>query len=158
MIAYLLAASILCQSQPEVDRHDPTRHGRTEVYQGKLLDLTLDKAAEKIGITLTSEDKKCLGVIVWRESSGSIHAASRSSTSKGLFGLLSRTYKGVGVTYSKDPVRQCEAGLRYILNRYKTPQRALAFHDATRKKDSSLAPTDLQKQAKFWISKGYVGY
>jgi hypothetical protein len=159
LIAYLLAAVLLVQGPQTVkNRHDSSRSGRTEVYQGKLLDVTLDKAAKKIGVTLSTDDKKCLQIIVRRESGGSIHASSRSSSSKGLFGLLSKTHERVGVRFSKDPVRQCEAGLRYVLNRYQTPQRALAFWNATLKKDSSLAPKDLRKQASVWIQRGYKGY
>lgn len=159
MIVTLIAATLLMQTPtPTINRHDSSRKSRSIVYQGKVLDETLDKAAKKIGIKLTPVDKKYLAIIVWRESTGSPHAASRSSTSKGLFGLLSSTHRSYGVTYSRDPVRQCEAGLRYVFTRYKTPARAVAFYNATRKKDSSLAPTDLRKKASFWISKGYKGY
>lgn len=66
-----------------------------------------------------------------RESSFNPNAKNPKSTAKGLFQFLDGTRKNYGgnkVDWS-DPYQQSLAGLKYIKDRYGTPEKALQFWD-----------------------------
>lgn len=66
---------------------------------------------------------RCLDALIQLESSWRLHAASKTSTARGLFQVL-----------HQDPHMSLEAqtriGLLYIRERHSSPCRALAFHHA----------------------------
>lgn len=69
--------------------------------------------------------------LVARESSFNSNAANPKSSAKGLFQFLDGTRKNYGgskVDWS-DPYQQAVAGLKYIKDRYGTPEDALAYWD-----------------------------
>lgn len=69
--------------------------------------------------------------LVARESSLDPTAANPSSSAKGLFQFLDGTranYGGNKVDWN-DPYQQSVAGVKYIMDRYGTPEKALAFWD-----------------------------
>jgi SLT domain-containing protein len=69
--------------------------------------------------------------LVARESSFNPDAKNAKSTASGLFQFLDGTRKDYGwsgVDWS-DPTHQSKAGLKYIKDRYGTPEKALQFWD-----------------------------
>lgn len=69
--------------------------------------------------------------LVARESSFNPNAANRKSSAKGLFQFLDGTrnnYGGNSVDWN-DPYQQAVAGLKYIKDRYGTPEKALEHWD-----------------------------
>lgn len=69
--------------------------------------------------------------LVARESSFNSGAANPNSSAKGLFQFLDSTrsnYGGSSVNWD-DPYQQALAGMKYIKDRYGTPERALEFWD-----------------------------
>ncbi|WP_199926390.1 transglycosylase SLT domain-containing protein [Brevibacillus brevis] len=64
-----------------------------------------------------------------RESSWDPSAANPKSSARGLWQFLSATRKNYGIKENADPLTQTKAALRYIGDRYGTPQNALKFHD-----------------------------
>jgi hypothetical protein len=113
-------------------------------------------------------DNPSLSALSWYESNRDPTNKNPTSTAYGLFQCLTSTYKDMGLNlsdvlvYSKSDVsaieNQCIAGIRYIADTYKTPERALAFQRATVKKDSTNLPQDLINKYKMWISRNYSGY
>lgn len=66
-----------------------------------------------------------------RESSFNPQAANPKSTAKGLFQFLDGTrkdYGGSSVNWN-DPLQQTVAGIKYVVDRYGTPEKALEFWD-----------------------------
>lgn len=69
--------------------------------------------------------------LVARESSFNSNAKNKKSSAQGLFQFLDMTRKNYGgskVDWS-DPTQQALAGLKYIKDRYGTPEKALAYWD-----------------------------
>lgn len=69
--------------------------------------------------------------LVARESSFNPNAKNPASSARGLFQFLDgtrRDYGGNSVDWS-DPYQQSVAGLKYIKDRYGTPEKALQFWD-----------------------------
>ncbi|WP_058301689.1 aggregation-promoting factor C-terminal-like domain-containing protein [Gorillibacterium timonense] len=69
--------------------------------------------------------------LVARESSFNASAKNPKSSARGLFQFLDstrQTYGGSTVNWN-DPYQQTLAGLRYIKDRYGTPEKALQFWD-----------------------------
>lgn len=68
--------------------------------------------------------------IVARESSFNSSAANPNSSAKGWFQFLQSTRNDYGnsSTNWNDPMTQALAGVKYIKDRYSTPDKALAFH------------------------------
>lgn len=69
--------------------------------------------------------------LVARESSFNPNAKNPKSTAAGLFQFLDGTRKNYGgskVDWS-DPMQQALAGIKYVNDRYGTPEKALAFWD-----------------------------
>ncbi|MDQ3493183.1 MAG: transglycosylase SLT domain-containing protein [Chloroflexota bacterium] len=71
-----------------------------------------------------------LSRLIQKESSFNPTAQNPTSTAYGLFQFLNSTWAGTGFKKSSDPAIQTAAGLRYIADRYGTPSKALAFHNA----------------------------
>lgn len=67
--------------------------------------------------------------LIQKESSWNPTAQNPTSTAYGLFQFLNGTWAGTGFSKTSDPVRQTQAGLTYIKNRYGTPTEALRFHN-----------------------------
>lgn len=65
-----------------------------------------------------------------KESGWDNGAQNPTSTAYGIGQFLDSTWKGVGGTKTSDPRLQVEYMARYIKNRYGSPSRALAFHNA----------------------------
>jgi hypothetical protein len=61
------------------------------------------------------------------ESSFRPRAQNPSSSAYGLFQFLNSTWAGVGGHKTSDPYLQCVYGLRYVKNRYRSPDGAWAF-------------------------------
>lgn len=119
------------------------------------------EAAKRAGVPESWASNPALLMLCFKESSFRPEAKNKASTAFGLFQLLKQTWEALmpGVEYgSLDPVQQAEAGMKYILKRYKTPERALAFWNATMARDAKQAPADLQGKAQQWVDRGYVGY
>jgi SLT domain-containing protein len=69
--------------------------------------------------------------LVARESSFNANAKNPKSSAAGLFQFLDSTRKNYGgnkVDWS-DPYQQAVAGIKYVKDRYGTPEKALAFWD-----------------------------
>lgn len=69
--------------------------------------------------------------LVARESSFNPNAKNPKSSAAGLFQFLDSTRKNYGgnkVDWS-DPYQQTMAGIKYVKDRYGTPEKALAFWD-----------------------------
>ncbi|MEO6866456.1 MAG: transglycosylase SLT domain-containing protein, partial [Gaiellales bacterium] len=67
-----------------------------------------------------------------RESGYRPNAKNPSSTAYGLFQFLNSTWKGTGVSKTSDPVQQTVAGMRYIKQRYGSPDAAMSFWNRNR--------------------------
>jgi len=65
--------------------------------------------------------------IIWKESRNQVNSANKHSTAYGLGQLLKSTRKRYG-DY-KDASGQVKATIRYIIDRYGKPSRALIFHE-----------------------------
>lgn len=65
--------------------------------------------------------------IINKESGGNPTAQNKTSSAYGLMQFLDKTWKNYGGKTS-DPVKQVVAGIKYIKDRYSTPQVAVAFH------------------------------
>lgn len=75
--------------------------------------------------------QKPLEELVARESSFNPNAANPKSSARGYFQFLDMTRKNYGgskVNWS-DPHQQTVAGIKYVIDRYGTPEKALAFWD-----------------------------
>lgn len=90
---------------------------------------TISKALKSLG-----KDESWLEPLtelVARESSFNPNAANPKSSAKGYFQFLDSTrnsYGGSKVDWS-DPYNQTLAGIQYVIDRYGTPEKALAFWD-----------------------------
>lgn len=89
---------------------------------------TLAAAARANGLPESWASSPALGELLRRESSFNPGAQNPTSTAYGLFQFLDKTWGTVGATKTADPYGQALAGLRYIQQRYGTPEAALAFH------------------------------
>lgn len=119
------------------------------------------RAAQKAGVPAEWATNPAMIELVKHESGFRPDAKNPNSTAFGLFQFLKSTWKSYlpEVPYgTKDPYWQAVGGFRYVKARYKTPERAWAFWQATVKKNPNLAPPDLRDHARYWISKGYAGY
>ena len=102
-------------------------------------------------------DNEALDALVFAESGRNTGAKNPGSTAFGLFQFLSGTWSNTDLQFSTDPVIQAAAGMRYVYDRYQTPERAAAFQKATTTKDVSGLPTDLKNRAIKWIAMGQGG-
>jgi len=93
---------------------------------------------------------------LWQGESGWDY--TRKNPHSGALGIPQAVGHTLPANYATSAQTQIVWGLNYIKNRYGDPLRALAFWNATVHKDPSLAPSDLQNEARIWISKGYAGY
>ncbi len=99
--------------------------------------------------------------LIKRESGWNPFAKNKSSGAFGLFQMLKLTWKRMlpEVEYgTPDVFWQAVGGFRYIRKAYGSPKRAWEFWKATVRKDPNLAPKNLRRKAKLWISKGFYGY
>lgn len=85
------------------------------------------KATARAGVPASWARSAALSTIVQRESGFRPTAQNPSSTAYGLFQFLNSTWKGTGVAKTSDPVMQTVAGMRYIQQRYGSPDAAMAF-------------------------------
>lgn len=118
-------------------------------------------AAAKAGVPSSWAQSPGLIQLVGHESSWKPTAKNPRSSAFGLFQFIRDTWNHIlpEVPYgTTDVTWQAVGGFRYIKARYGTPDRAWAFWQATVCKNASLAPAELQKLARFWISKGMAGY
>lgn len=91
----------------------------------------LSRAARAAGVPESWANSPALARLIQKESGGRVDAKNPNSTAFGMFQFLKGTWKEYlpEVPYgSKDAHWQAVGGLRYIQQRYGTPERALAFH------------------------------
>ena len=108
-------------------KYDPNvRH-----YDNRALNNVLYTAARLENYKFTPAEKKAALRIVQRESDGFVTMRCPTSTSRGLFGLLNRTRRDVGIVHNLCPVCQTRSGIRYIKQRKQYQgsfTRALRYH------------------------------
>jgi SLT domain-containing protein len=68
--------------------------------------------------------------LIAKESSWNPNAQNPTSTAFGLFQFLDSTWGSTGYKKSASPLIQAQAGFQYIGQRYGSPSKALAFHNA----------------------------
>lgn len=111
----------------------------------------------KAGLTPAEKD------LFTKESGLNPLAKNPNSTAFGIWqGLKANREKyGKQLGINPDTIdfnEQLQMGRAYITATYGTAERALAFWNATKQKNPSLAPVDLRGKVNTWISKNYVGY
>ncbi len=115
------------------------------------------QAAQDLGLSSSEAD------LFNKESGINPLAQNPTTTAFGLWqGLIAtRRDQGrkVGVDpNTRDPQQQLLMARNYIRENYRTADNALAFWNATKNKDASIAPPHLQAKARFWINENHVGY
>ena len=85
-------------------------------------------AYDVIRDTWGEEQWESFNTIVEKESSWVSTAQNPHSTAFGYMQFLNMTWSGVGCEKTIDPDTQIDCGVRYIQNRYSTPDDALSFH------------------------------
>lgn len=78
----------------------------------------------------TGAEWNALNGVVLLESGWCNKAQNPTSTAYGIGQFLDTTWAAVGATKSSDPATQITAMLRYIKERYGTPEKAYSFHIA----------------------------
>ena len=73
---------------------------------------------------------KCMNRLLQKESGGRPHAQNPTSTAFGMYQFLNSTWKMTGYKKSSNHVTQVKAGVVYIKKVYRTPCRAVAFHNS----------------------------
>lgn len=97
---------------------------RLEADSHSVKKLVEEKGKEVFG----EEEVPALIELIDRESDFNHTAQNPTSTAYGLFQFLDGTWSKYGEKTS-DPNKQIEYGLKYIKDRYKTPSKALAYHN-----------------------------
>lgn len=90
------------------------------------------KASQQLGVPTEWANSPALHQLVQHESGFKPTAQNPTSTAHGLFQFLNGTWKGTGIQKTEDPYLQTLAGLKYIKNRYKTPEKAWDFWQKNR--------------------------
>ena len=67
--------------------------------------------------------------LIKRESGYNPEAQNPTSTAYGIMQFLDSTWAGTGIEKTSDPIKQIEAGFIYIESRYKTPAKAIEWHN-----------------------------
>lgn len=83
-------------------------------------------AAEKV---FGKDQLPALDTIIMKESGFNPTAQNPHSTAYGLFQFLDSTRKNYGISRDASLQDQISAGLKYIADRYGSPEQALAFHN-----------------------------
>ena len=158
-----MAKAVLMQEVEEVspgmglafDAQQRARRGRGGPVrpEGDIQEFAKRLARKKFGAGHFKELDKLYG----SESGWDPTADNPTSTASGIPQFLEDTWEQYG-GYTKNPYKQVRKGLRYLEDRYQNPTRAWKFKKATMEGDASLAPQNLEDLARYWISKGYVGY
>lgn len=121
----------------------------------------LEDACRLAGVDKSWAHNKALLEIIQRESNFKTSAQNPTSSGFGIFQVLKKTWEELmpGVPHATQDFKlQAVGGMKYIKKKYHTPERALAFREATVTRDYRKAPKDLQERAKQWIAKNYIGY
>ncbi len=127
-------------------------HDFAEVFQ---------RAAAAAGVPVEWATSPALVQLVSHESAFNPAAYNPASGAFGLFQFLESTWREYmpGSAYrTEDPYLQACAGLRYIRDRYGSPEAAWGFWQATAYKDPSYAPVELRPTVEVWIRNGWAGY
>jgi len=66
--------------------------------------------------------------IIYRESNWNHLAQNSKSSAFGYAQFLNSTWETVGCVKTSDPYKQVDCAIKYVKERYKTPKKALAFH------------------------------
>jgi len=113
------------------------------------------------------EELSALENIAFEESGFVPHAKNpvKGNSAFGLFQFIRSTWEELmpAVPHGQadtpeDILNQIVAGYKYVAKRYRTPQRAWAFWQATKQKNAKLAPPDMQERAQRWIDKNRIGW
>lgn len=94
---------------------------------GSIEEMVKRMAARKYG--WKGDEWKALHELVSRESSWNPNADNPTSSAYGLFQFLDSTRANYGIGLNAGPKKQTRAGLKYILDRYGSPTKAIAHHD-----------------------------
>lgn len=109
--------SSLVRAAAPASAASPVAHANGDVRQ------MAQAAAAKRG--WTGAQWNALADLVQRESGWNPNAKNPTSTAAGLFQFLDSTRANYGISRTSPLQAQIDAGLRYIADRYKTPQAAL---------------------------------
>ena len=90
----------------------------------------IGKACHRMKTRLTPDQWKAMYRLSYKESSWRSTLKNRRSSAYGLYQFLNQTWKDVGISRTHCPYCQSEAAILYIRDRYKTPTRALQFHNS----------------------------
>ena len=100
-----------------------------EPMTGKPLVVSLIQQAIEIeGLDWDEEQIKAMAKICWRESRYNPNNQHPVSSAFGLYQFLDSTWQYYGIEKTTDPLLQTIAAVRYIEDRYETPEKALEFH------------------------------
>ncbi len=149
---------------PDINVDPPAQKAVPYSSIPKDVKVALQEATDEAGVPKEWAHDKSLLELIYKESSFRPDAKNPASSAFGLFQILKGVWQEVMREYddiqhgTEDPYWQAVAGYKYIKKRYKTPQRALQFWNATMQRNPDLAPSDMRDKAAYWISKGYVGY
>ena len=166
LIVEALANRVASVEVTAVDWSEPPKHQHEKPKQKIVAPAhnpyraAFHEAADVAGVPGWADNKAVLE-LVHKESSFNPEAKGTGSSAFGLFQLLKGTWDSLmpeAEHGTKDPALQALAGFRYIKKRYGTPERALAFWNATMARNPKLAPKDIQHRASQWIKRGHIGY
>lgn len=86
------------------------------------------EAAPIAGVPTSWADSSALASLVSKESGFNPNAQNVSSTAYGLGQFLNSTWASTGVAKTSDPKMQMVGMLRYVRDRYGSPENALSYH------------------------------
>lgn len=99
-------------------------------FEKKEMTKIIGTACHKLKTTMNTEQWKAMYRLAYKESSWRSTLRNKRSTAYGLFQFLNQTWKDVGIPKTNCPYCQAEGAILYIKQRYKTPTRALQFHNS----------------------------
>lgn len=119
-------AMLMSQIGGKVKSEPPTAYWGNATPETDLQEMAKRMARRRFG----PGQYGALEELLERESGWDPHADNPTSSAHGLFQFLDSTRENYNLPLHAGPRRQMKAGLRYIADRYTTPQQALAFHTA----------------------------
>ena len=90
------------------------------------------------GVDWGDEQVEAMLRLCWRESRYNPLLDNPRSSAFGLWQFLDSTWKYYGIEKTSDPLLQTIAAVRYIEDRYETPEKALEFHLVAREVNGEL--------------------
>lgn len=99
-------------------------------FEKKEMTKIIGTACHRLNTKLSIDQWRAMYRIAYKESSWRSTLRNKRSTAYGLFQFLNQTWKDVGIPKTNCPYCQAEGAILYIKQRYKTPTRALQFHNS----------------------------